>query len=321
MVDKIAGKKGNKSGMVYIYPRKDKGIFIIKLGFFTDFTKKNIEILELCKSSCEYIYNNINCEGVSLYAIELLKTICNNTANNKENFKAKNWEKRINELILENTELQKVKDIWMNTKIQIKDNLKDITCKIKENVELLDFVYLPQNLMPYIPFEADIYLHSDLEKFMIVGISPIKVIDSITDIFYNKGDINSLLDELKGIPLNANNSLKDILKKIAMHSFFTHPNYIKKENVPLELIKESEENIIIGFGDKILNKSEDVVNNMVLGKMKKFYEENCLYEQKFILDENKTIKEICEENNISICALYSGNIYEDNSNIISIFDC
>jgi elongation factor Ts len=39
-------------------------------------------------------------------------------------------------------------------------------------------------------------------------------------------------------------------------------------------------------------KPENVVERIVNGKMEKFYEENCLYEQHFIKDESVTIGEM-----------------------------
>src|SRR5260370_36633596 len=39
-------------------------------------------------------------------------------------------------------------------------------------------------------------------------------------------------------------------------------------------------------------KSEQVVEKILTGKMEKFYEENCLYEQHYIKDESVTIGEM-----------------------------
>jgi elongation factor Ts len=37
-----------------------------------------------------------------------------------------------------------------------------------------------------------------------------------------------------------------------------------------------------------------VIEKIVTGKMEKFYEENCLYEQHFIRDEGLTVKELVD---------------------------
>jgi elongation factor Ts len=45
---------------------------------------------------------------------------------------------------------------------------------------------------------------------------------------------------------------------------------------------------------KATGKPEAVIEKIVSGKMEKFYEENCLYEQHFIKDEGMTIKELID---------------------------
>ncbi len=42
-------------------------------------------------------------------------------------------------------------------------------------------------------------------------------------------------------------------------------------------------------------KPEAIVEKIVTGKMEKFYEENCLYEQHFIRDEGTTVKELVDQ--------------------------
>jgi elongation factor Ts len=43
---------------------------------------------------------------------------------------------------------------------------------------------------------------------------------------------------------------------------------------------------------KATGKPENIVERIVTGKMEKFYEENCLYEQHYIKDESVTIGEM-----------------------------
>jgi elongation factor Ts len=42
-------------------------------------------------------------------------------------------------------------------------------------------------------------------------------------------------------------------------------------------------------------KPDAVIDKIVAGKMEKFYEENCLYEQHFIKDESLTIQELIQQ--------------------------
>ena len=46
---------------------------------------------------------------------------------------------------------------------------------------------------------------------------------------------------------------------------------------------------------KATGKPAPVIEKIVNGKMEKFYEENCLYEQHFIKDEGTTVKELVDQ--------------------------
>ena len=47
-------------------------------------------------------------------------------------------------------------------------------------------------------------------------------------------------------------------------------------------------------------KPEAIAEKMVMGRIKKFYEENCLVEQLFIKDDSKKIADLLKEGNTSI---------------------
>lgn len=77
---------------------------------------------------------------------------------------------------------------------------------------------------------------------------------------------------------------------IAMHVAALDPHFLRREEVTPEILEAkrqaySEEARAAGKPDKIIDK-------IVEGKMEKFYEENCLYEQHFIRDEGLTVKEL-----------------------------
>ena len=47
-------------------------------------------------------------------------------------------------------------------------------------------------------------------------------------------------------------------------------------------------------------KPEAIAEKMVLGRIKKFYEENCLVEQAFIKDDSKKVSDVLKAGNTSI---------------------
>src|SRR5580765_2273794 len=77
---------------------------------------------------------------------------------------------------------------------------------------------------------------------------------------------------------------------IAMHVAALDPRYVRREEVTAEMLEKERE--IYKAQALATGKPENVVERIVNGKMEKFYEENCLYEQHFIKDESVTIGEM-----------------------------
>src|SRR6516225_3995236 len=77
---------------------------------------------------------------------------------------------------------------------------------------------------------------------------------------------------------------------IAMHIAALDPRYVRREEVTPEMLEKERE--IYRAQAVATGKPENVVEKIVTGKMEKFYEENCLYEQHFIKDESVTIGEM-----------------------------
>ena len=77
---------------------------------------------------------------------------------------------------------------------------------------------------------------------------------------------------------------------IAMHIAALDPRYVRREEVTPEMLEKERE--IYSAQAKATGKPEAVIAKIVNGKMEKFYEENCLYEQHYIKDESVTIGEM-----------------------------
>ena len=77
---------------------------------------------------------------------------------------------------------------------------------------------------------------------------------------------------------------------IAMHVAALDPRYVRREEVTPEMLEKERE--IYRAQALATGKPEAVVEKIVTGKMEKFYEENCLYEQHYIKDESVTIGEM-----------------------------
>jgi elongation factor Ts len=85
-------------------------------------------------------------------------------------------------------------------------------------------------------------------------------------------------------------AFQQLTHDIAMHIAALDPRYVRREEVTPEMLEKERE--IYKAQALATGKPENVVERIVNGKMEKFYEENCLYEQHFIKDESVTISEM-----------------------------
>jgi len=78
--------------------------------------------------------------------------------------------------------------------------------------------------------------------------------------------------------------------EIAMHVAALDPRFLRREEVTPEILDRERE--IYREQARAAGKPEEIIEKIVNGKMEKFYEETCLYEQHFIKDESVTIREL-----------------------------
>jgi len=83
---------------------------------------------------------------------------------------------------------------------------------------------------------------------------------------------------------------KQLVHDIAMHIAASDPRFIRKEDVTPEAFEREKE--IYRAQAAASGKPANVVEKIVEGKMGKFYEEVCLYEQPFIKDQAVTISQL-----------------------------
>lgn len=86
-------------------------------------------------------------------------------------------------------------------------------------------------------------------------------------------------------------------KDVAMQIAALNPLYLSKESVPeADLAHEREVTIAqIQNDPKSANKPQQVIEKMVEGRIRKFYEENCLLQQTFVKDSNLTVTQYIDE--------------------------
>ncbi len=85
-------------------------------------------------------------------------------------------------------------------------------------------------------------------------------------------------------------AFQQLCHDVAMHIAAVDPRYVRREDVTPEMLERERE--IYSAQARATGKPEPVIVKIVTGKMEKFYEESCLYEQHFIKDETQTIGEM-----------------------------
>lgn len=86
---------------------------------------------------------------------------------------------------------------------------------------------------------------------------------------------------------------KEFVKDIAMHIAASSPLYIESKDVPASAVEKEKEIL----RNQALNegKPEKIVDKMVEGRIKKYYNDVCLMEQPFVKDPDKTVREVVKE--------------------------
>jgi elongation factor Ts len=89
-----------------------------------------------------------------------------------------------------------------------------------------------------------------------------------------------------------NEEFGELAHDLAMQICATDPRFVRKEEVTPEVLEREKE--VMRAQAAASGKPEAVLNKIVEGKLAKFYEETCLYEQHFIKDlsGNQTVSEL-----------------------------
>ena len=96
----------------------------------------------------------------------------------------------------------------------------------------------------------------------------------------------------------ATESAKEAAHDVTLQIAFTKPAYLTKEEVSEETLAKEKE--VLKQQAMNEGKPEAIAEKMVMGRIKKFYEENCLLEQAFIKDDSKKICELLKGAGASI---------------------
>ena len=97
-----------------------------------------------------------------------------------------------------------------------------------------------------------------------------------------------------------NPEFREFVKDMAMQIAATKPEYVKREDIPADVIEKEKEimraQIVNENAEKNgAEKPAAVIDKIVTGKLEKYYSEVCLLEQDIIKDPDKTVQQVLTE--------------------------
>ena len=106
---------------------------------------------------------------------------------------------------------------------------------------------------------------------------------------HGEGALLGVLVSVEG----ADASADDLGKDLCMHIAASAPVYVDRSEVDTTTL-EKEKDI---YREQMSDKPAEVVEKIIMGKMNKFFQDNCLVDQTFIKDDKKSVAKILKEAN------------------------
>tara|TARA_B100000212_G_scaffold250493_1_gene191671 strand:+ start:393 stop:1265 length:873 start_codon:yes stop_codon:yes gene_type:complete len=160
---------------------------------------------------------------------------------------------------------------FLDSNQKVKENLTNLISKLGENIVIRKLKYMNDKLGSF-----EKYLHNSINL--------------------NSGKIGVLLSFKSN---QKTEKVKDFSKNLCMHIAATDPKSFDIESLDKKLV--DKERSIYTEQLKSSNKPDDIIEKIVDGKIKKFYQEVCLLEQMFVMDNKikiyDCIAEFNKENN------------------------
>lgn len=88
-----------------------------------------------------------------------------------------------------------------------------------------------------------------------------------------------------------NEGFVEFVRDLGQHIAAAKPEYLDAEKVPEDVLAREREI----FAAQVTGKPADIVEKIVDGKIKKFYQEKCLVDQPFVKDDSLTIAALVKE--------------------------
>jgi elongation factor Ts len=91
---------------------------------------------------------------------------------------------------------------------------------------------------------------------------------------------------------------RELAKELAMHIAAQSPAYVRREDVPAEVVEKEKE--IYRDQARSSGKPDNIVDKIAEGKLDAFFKGSCLYEQEFVKDPSVTVEEMIQNLGVKI---------------------
>jgi len=133
------------------------------------------------------------------------------------------------------------------------------------------------------------------EKIQISRFAYVESANGVVVDYVHHGSKLAVLIQADSVPSDRAAEMQSILKDIAMQVAAMKPLSIYREEVDKTVIEKELE--IYKEVARKEGKPEQILEKIAIGKLNKFYEENCLYEQVFVKDNTKKVGALIDEFN------------------------
>lgn len=181
--------------------------------------------------------------------------------------------------------------------------LVEVNCETDFVASSDDFVKLAQALAETVvknaPADMDALLKSTLDNGLTVEASvtglTLKIGEKVSvrrfERYESTGLVASYLHGTKiGVLVDLTAGTNEIGSDVALHIAAANPRYATRDQVPSDEINKEKE--IYAEQLRAQGKPENIIENILKGKVDKFYGEICLVEQPFIKNEDVTVEKL-----------------------------
>lgn len=130
----------------------------------------------------------------------------------------------------------------------------------------------------------------EVSRFVIVNTE-----NGLVNDYVHHGNKLAILVHAENVGSSNTDELKTLLRNIAMQVASMNPLVLYREEVPTDTLNKEIE-IYKDLARKE-GKPENILERIATGKLEKFFEENCLFEQVYVKDNSKKIKDLINEFN------------------------